>query len=93
MRKNQKFFFITNDDQLIRAQNIIKDLTNIFRLEKYSEATQDKIIRDISNLFEFENEEEDYYKPVNVTTFLSNNNTEFESNANRTARLLIKTNL
>ena len=39
--------------------NIIKDIRNLFRLEKRNEAIEDRVIRDIKNPFEDE-EEEDY---------------------------------
>ena len=44
-----------------------KDIRNLFRLRKESEAIKDKIVRDIRNLLE--HEEEDYYKPVRVINF------------------------
>ena len=37
-------------------QNIIKDLRNIFRLEKETKAIKDRILRDIKNLFRHEEE-------------------------------------
>ena len=39
---------------------------------------KDRTIRDIKNLFE--QEKEDYYKPVRVVNFWSKNYTEYESN-------------
>ena len=47
----------------------IKDKRNIFRLEKEAKAVKDRIFRVIKNLFEHGKEEENYYKPVRVTTF------------------------
>ena len=44
-----------------------KDIRNLFRLKKESEAIKGKIVRDIRNLLE--HEEEDYYKPVRVINF------------------------
>ena len=52
----------------------IKDIRNDFRLEKETKANKDRILRDTKNLFEYE--EEDYYKPVIVNNFRSNNYTE-----------------
>ena len=52
----------------------IKDIRNDFRLEKETKANKDRIHRDTKNLFEYE--EEDYYKPVIVNNFRSNNYTE-----------------
>ena len=45
----------------------IKDIRNIFRLEKETKAIKDKILRYIKDLFEYE--EEDYFKPVTVNNF------------------------
>ena len=43
------------------------------------------ILRDIRNLFE--NEEENYYKPVRVSIFSSNNYIEYESKGDRNKTL------
>ena len=51
------------------------------------EAIKDKIIRDIKNLFE---QKEDYYKPVRVVNFCSNNYIEYESNGDRYKTLPIE---
>ena len=59
--------------------NIIKDIRNLFRLEKETKAIKDRILRDIKNLFEHE-EEENYYKPTRLSNFSSNNYIEYESN-------------
>ena len=45
----------------------IKDAGYFFRLKKENESIKDKTIRGIKNFFE--NEEEDYYKPVRVNNF------------------------
>ena len=57
----------------------MKHARNIFRLKKEINDTtvKDRIIRDIRNLFE--HEEGDYYKPVRVGNFWSNNYIEYES--------------
>ena len=47
-----------------------------------------RIIRDIRNLFE--HEEEDYYKPVRVGNFWSNNYMEYESNSYRNKTLSVE---
>ena len=47
-------------------KNIIKYISNLFRLVKKTKAIKDRILRDIKNLFEYE-EEENYYKPVRVS--------------------------
>ena len=49
--------------------------------KKENEAIKERVIRDIRNLFE--NEEEDYYKPVQVGNFWSNNYIEYVSNDDR----------
>ena len=54
----------------------IKNIRNLFRLTKENEAIKGRAIRDIRNLFE--HEEKDYYKPVRVGNFWSNNYTEYE---------------
>ena len=54
-----------------KEKNIIKNIRNLFRLEKGTKAIKDRIIRDIKNPFEYE--EEDYYKPVVTNNFQSNN--------------------
>ena len=59
--------------------SIIKNIRNLFRfqIKKENEAIKDRIIRDIKNIFGME--EEDYYKPVRVDNFYSNNYVEYES--------------
>ena len=54
---------------------------------------KDREIRDIRNFFE--HEEEDYYKPVRVGNFWSNNYFEYESNRdrNKTISIEIKHNI
>ena len=47
-----------------KEEKIIKDIGNLFRLEK---ETKDRILRDIKNLPE--HEEENDYKPVRVNSF------------------------
>ena len=67
----------------------IKDIKNIFRLEKETKAIKDRILRDTKNLFEHE-EEENFYKPVRVSNFWSNNYIEYESNGDRNKTLSVK---
>ena len=50
----------------------IKNIVNLFRPEKETKTIKDQILRDIKNLFEHE-EKENYYKPVRVSNFWSNN--------------------
>ena len=56
----------------LEKENTIKNIRNLFRLEKETRAIKDRILRYIKNLFEHE-EEENYYKPVRVKNFRSNN--------------------
>ena len=56
----------------------IKDIRNLYRLEQESKAIKDTLLTDIQNLFEHKEEEENYYKPVRVSTFWSNNNIDYE---------------
>ena len=65
---------------------IIKNVRNLFRLKKENEAIKDRKIS-IKDLFE---QEEDFYKPLSVGNFYSNNYIEYESNGDRNKTLLIK---
>ena len=58
--------------------NAVKDIRNLSRREKETKQIKDRIHRDIKNLFE--PEEENYFKPVRVSKFWSNNYIECESN-------------
>ena len=62
-------------------ENMIKDIRNLIRLEKENEAIKDRILRYIKNLFE--HEEKNYYKPLRVNNFWSNNYTEYKSNGDK----------
>ena len=62
----------------------IKEIRIIFRLEKKMKQLK-TIIRDIRILFE--QEKEDYYKPVRVDDFWSRNCIEYESNRDRNIAL------
>ena len=59
----------------------MKDIRNLFRVEKESKAIKESILRDITNLSEHEMEEENYHKPVRVSNFWRNNYIEYESNS------------
>ena len=71
----------------LEEENIIKDIRNLFRQEKEIKPIKDRILRDIKNLFEHE-EEENFYKPVRVSNFWSNNFIEYESNDDRNKKQL-----
>ena len=66
---------IRNFFSLKKEQNCtaVKDIRNLFRQEKETKAIKDRILRYIKNFFEREKEEENYYKPVRVSNFWSNN--------------------
>ena len=68
--------------------NAIKDIRNLFKIFKKYEAIKDTIIGDIRNLFEQKGE--DYYKPVRVCNFWSNNYIQYESNGNINKTLSIE---
>ena len=50
---------------------IIRDIRDIFRLEKENKGIEDRILGDIRNIFE--HKEEDYHKPVRAVKCRSNN--------------------
>ena len=60
--------------------NLIRDITNLFKQEKETKAIKYRILWHIKNLFEHEKEEENYDKPVRGNNFWSNNYIEYESN-------------
>ena len=68
--------------------NIIINIRNLFKLKKENKATKDRTIRDIKTLFE--QQEEDFYKPVRVRNFWNNNYIEHESNSDRNKSLSVK---
>ena len=72
-----------------KIDTTIKDIRNLFRLEKENKAIKDIILRDIRNLFENE-EEEIYCKPVRISNFWSNNYIEYESNGDKNKTLSVK---
>ena len=59
----------------------IKDIRKFLRLEKDTKAIKDRILRDIKHIFEYE--EGNYYKPVRVGNFWSNNYVDYKSNSDR----------
>ena len=70
----------------------IKDIKNLFRLEKESKAVTERILGNITNIFEYE-QEENYYKPLRVSNFWSNNYIEHKSNSDRNKTLPVEENL
>ena len=68
---------------------VIKEIPNLLRLKKENKAIKKTIVRDIKNHFEHE-EEKNYYKPVTVCYFRSNNYIQYESNSNRNKTLSVE---
>ena len=66
----------------------IKDIRSLFRLEKEAKLIKDRKLRDIKNLFE--HEKENYYKPVRVDNFWSNNYLYYESNGESNKTLSVE---
>ena len=64
-------------------ENIIKDVRNLFKLEKETKAIKYRILRDIKILFEHEKKDVNYCKPVTVRSFCSKNCIEYKSNCDR----------
>ena len=60
----------------------IKDILNLFRLEKQNKAVKYIIVRNIRNIFEHE-EKENYCKPAKVSNLWSNSYIECESKGDR----------
>ena len=61
---------------------------NLFRHEKETTAIKDRALRDIKNFFK--HEEENYYKPVRVNNFWSDNYIEYESIGDRSKTLSVE---
>ena len=61
------------------------DIRNSFRFKKI----ENRILRDIKSLFEHE-DEENYYKPVRVSNFWSNDYIEYESKCDRNKTLTVE---
>ena len=66
----------------------IEDIRNLFRLKNLTKAIKDKMLEHITNLFQYE--EENYYKPVRVSNFQSDNYIDYESNGDRNKTLLVE---
>ena len=62
----------------LEKEDIIKDIGNLFRLEKETKEIKDRMLRDIRNVFQ--QEESNYYKSVRVSNVWSNNYIEYEIN-------------
>ena len=57
---------------LLKSYTAVKYIRNLFRPKKKTKAIKDRIHKDIKNLFEHE-EEQNYYQPVRLIDFCSNN--------------------
>ena len=69
----------------------IKHIRNLFKLKKEIKGIKYIVLKDIMNLLEHkEEEEENYYKPVKVNNFWSNNYIEYKSDSNINKRLSVK---
>ena len=62
-------------------------MRNLFRLEKETKAIKDRQLIDNNNLSKHEEEEENYYNPIRVSNFWSNNYIGYESNSDRNKTL------
>ena len=88
---------LTNENKVIEdrihrdVRNFFEhgDIRNIFRFKKNIKVIKDRILRYIRNLFEHE-EEENYYKPVRVSNFWSNNYIEYESKGDKNKILSVE---
>ena len=67
-----------------------KDIRSLFRLKKEVQGIKDIVLRNIKNLFDYEKGEENYYKPVRVNKFWSNNYIEYKSNGDKNKILSIE---
>ena len=66
---------------------ITKSYTSKIDFYFFKKVIKDRILKDIRNLFE--HEEKDYYKPVRVGNFWSNNYMEYKSNDDRNKTLSV----
>ena len=71
-------------------EKIIKDKRNLFRLKKEVNRVNNIVLRNIKNLSEREKEEENYYKPVRLNNFQSNNYIEYKSNGDKNKILSVE---
>ena len=74
----------------LKEENIMKDIEIFLDKKKETKASKVRTLRDIKNLFEHEKDEENYYKPVRVNNFWSNNYIEYKSNGDRNKTLSVE---
>ena len=72
-----------------REEKIIKVIRNIFRLKKQVKGIKYIVLRNIMNLSKHE-EGENYYKPVRLNNFWSNNYIEYKSNGDKNRVISVK---
>ena len=80
----RNLFKLEKENKAIKYR-VLRDIRNIFILEKENKAIKDIMPRHVKNIFENE-EEQNYYKPIIVSNFWSNNYIEYKSNSNRNKR-------
>ena len=73
-----------------QVETTIKDMGNLFRLKKEVNRVNNIVLRNIKNLSETEKEEENYYKPVILNNFQSNNYIEYKSNGDKNKILSVE---
>ena len=59
-------------------------------MREKTKTIKDTILTDIKNLFEHEKEEKNYYKPVRVSIFWSNNCIEYKGNGDKNKTLSVE---
>ena len=81
-----------NPFRLKQEQNYtaIKGIRSLFRQEKETKAIKDRRLGDFRNLSKHGKEEKNYYKPVRVRNFWSNNNIEYKSNGDKNKTLSVE---
>ena len=73
-----------------QVDTTIKDMRNLFRLKKEVNRVNNIVLRNINNLSERQKEEENYYKPVRLNNFQSNNYIEYKSNGDKNKILSVE---
>ena len=81
---------IKNLFRLKKALNyiVIKDIANLFTYEKVA-TIKYKTLRGNKNFCEHEEEKQNYFKPVRVSGFWSNNYIEYQRNGDRNKTLFV----
>ena len=82
-------YHIMMENPRSREEKIIKVIRNIFRLKKQVKGIKYIVLRNIMNLSKHE-EGENYYKPVRLNNFWSNNYIEYKSNGDKNRIISVK---